>query len=33
MKLNCSTCANIIGHDNHCRCPCHEETWERLNGR
>jgi len=31
MKLNCSTCANMDGHDSHCRCPCHSEDWERMN--
>jgi len=29
MKLNCSTCANMDGHDEHCKCPCHNEEWER----
>ena len=30
MKLNCSTCSSMDGHDQHCRCPCHEEDWVRV---
>lgn len=30
MKLNCSTCVKMDGHDKHCKCPCHEEDWERA---